>query len=127
MIESASIEKRTIETSQGKSTQQPCLVVRIRHTPGEQFWIRPTGLEFTGKQESYFDEIGKYTGVFWPILPEDALHSLSGIELISLRDLKKTAEQQGYILNLDSLTTPSSDDVAFPPLVAPQSNAARPL
>ena len=120
LIESAEIEKRSVETSPNHFEEQSCLVVRMNHEVGKDFWVRPRGMEFDGQRKMFFDEIGKQTGVFWPATQHQVKSMISALEIVSRDEMKRDAESNGYTIRLDNLSTPAAEDVTFPPLVGEQ-------
>jgi len=128
------VEHRRVETSPGQFELQPCLVVRAQSkkrfvntnrdldskdnvSTQQRIRIRPTGCEFEGFQELYYGDVGKFTGIYWPIVTGEVDRSITGFDLTSITELKQDSVARGDVIQMDNLRTPSPDDVVSPPLV----------
>ena len=123
VFESISIRTKVVETTLGVHESKPCLVVRIKSqndkSSNQKFWVKPVGLEFEGYEGRTYEDIGSYTGTFWPIVADEVDQVISGLNVYSLDDMKRQAESRGFHIRLDNLGSPRADDIAFPPLNGP--------
>lgn len=116
-IENVRVEDHYVETAPGRRELQSCLVVRLVHDLGQPIWVRPGGLKSAGHEHRFYSGVGRYTGLFWPINLDAATNSLASLHFVSLDHFKRRAEERGYALELDSLSTPQPNDVCpKPPL-----------
>lgn len=98
-LESISIEQRSIEIDSIPQVVS-ALVIRAK-CDDELFSIKPGGIEFQGTQEMFFSDLGQYTAVFWPIAGMDELSAIHSLDVVSILDLKRIAEESGNLLNLE--------------------------
>ena len=117
LIESISVESRIVESKADTEERKPCLVVRLKHSSDKKFWVKPSGLNYEGQESRMYEDIGSYTGVFWPIVPDQVDEIITGLSVYSLRDLKHQAESRGFHVQLNNMQTPRADEIAFPPLI----------
>lgn len=107
LIESVGLERYPVALPQPDSDKlQPaprdnCLVVRLSYPPGTgPFFVQPGQEEWLRPQaHSWFAEAGKYTGVFWPVYPQDA-DSLRYLQLLDVAKLKKEARGKSHHVTL---------------------------
>jgi hypothetical protein len=71
------------------ATQQPCMVVRLRHQPDSPVVAHLEGLG-RGAWHRFYKDANKYTGVFWPVTKEDAQKTAFTLSLISVRAVQST-------------------------------------
>lgn len=123
LLESVAIEDRLVETHPATRDipavreKKSCLVVRLRYPPGDPGWVRLLGLELGGEEHYWFTSARKCTAVFWPVTAEQAERLLQTIEIVSLADFKKKAEENNYHLKLDNLPEPQAGDLRpLPPV-----------
>lgn len=115
ILDSIALEDHPVEVKaprpdqQAKVAVQKCLVVRITHAAGSPVWVRLHGLPHGGEEHHFFTKANKYTGIFWPVTADQANQVLQSIEVISLADFKKSAQDFNYAITLDSTYEPRSD------------------
>jgi hypothetical protein len=90
-LESVQVEKCVLETSPGQShTVEDCLVVRLAYPVGQgPFFVQVPGWN-QGQEHRFYNEVGKYTGIFWRVTPAEA-SKLSELLLVSVPAFKKKA------------------------------------
>jgi hypothetical protein len=112
-IESVKVEQHVVPTRPGVRESQSCLVVRLSHSPERPVWASVAGMHAVGQEHRYYSSIGGYTGLFWPVTPDEAEMALARISLISLEEFKLQAQRRGCVLSLDDVPPPTPSD--FPP------------
>ncbi len=109
-IESVQVERHVVETQPGLREAQSCLVVRLDHAPGKPVWARVAGLRPLGEEHRFYKDIGRYSGLFWPVAPDEAREALSSLSVISLNEFKREAKRRGFVMEMDQLPTPVPND-----------------
>jgi hypothetical protein len=109
-IESVVVEEHEVEVGDGVSMSRPCLVVRLAYPTGRPFRARPFGLAFEGSEHRFYEAVGKYTGLFWPVTSEQAEASLDRIALISIAAFRRDADRRGDTLRVAGLGPPDPGD-----------------
>jgi hypothetical protein len=118
-IESLAVEDHVVATSPTKRERKPCLVVRLKHDPNNPAEVRIRGATFQGQSLWQYVPAGRSTALFWPAT-DHTLESLSAIEFVSIRALRRLAIQQGYTAKLSGLPAPDpADERPLPPLPLP--------
>ncbi len=117
-LESVAVETHVLETQPGRREPQPCLVVRLAHTPGQKLLVRPEGLALGGREHRFYSSIGRYTGLFWPVTSDEAATALSELGVISVDAFKLEAQRRGYALQLNKLSPPQPTDMRPRPAFA---------
>ncbi len=115
-VESVSWEEHFVDTGNGRREAQPCLVVRLRHPPGQTYWAKPLGLETAGAEQRFYPSIGNYTGLFWPVTKEEANRHLHGIAIVSLQAFQRDAERLNHYLEFSDLPAPDPNDILPTPV-----------
>lgn len=109
-IESVHVERHVVETEPGVREPQSCLVVRLDHLPEKPVWARVAGLKPLGEEHRFYKDIGKYSGLFWPIAHDEADEAISGLSVVSLDEFKRDAQRRGFVLEMDRLPVPVPND-----------------
>jgi hypothetical protein len=118
-IESVCVERHVVQTRPGVRQEQSCLVVRLNHPPQQGVWVRVSGVNPIGQEHRCYASIGSYTGLFWPVTPDEAELSLASVSLLSLEEFKRESQKRGCTLRLDDLPPPSANDLRPAPLELP--------
>ncbi|MCZ2342100.1 MAG: VWA domain-containing protein [Bacteroidales bacterium] len=113
-IRFAGLEDHIVATSPTNRSRQKCLVVRVQHGPTHPVAVRVRGTSFTGHSLWQYGPAGVSTALFWPAT-EHSWDDLSALELISLRAMRRHAEQRGFHVKLTNLPTPDPADERPPP------------
>jgi hypothetical protein len=90
-LESVKVKKEKVETEPGKKNEVDCLVIELRYPKeSEPYFVRLQGgsREAMGEEHRFYQEAGKYVGVFWPISAREANESIEGLALYSIKKLK---------------------------------------
>lgn len=109
--QSIAIENHYVEVAPGQRAEKPCLVVRLKSTPGNIYWAELLGLTTAGAEHRFYPSIGSYTGLYWPVTQAEVDRSLQGFGLVSLDVFKREAQQRGHTLQLDDLPPPDANDI----------------
>jgi len=110
VVESVFMETQTVMIDSERSGQQPCLVVRVAHPPELPVRVRLDAAGIAGSEERFYQEAGKTMTLFWPITSDQAATAIRRLELVSLNDFKRGAEQRGFHVRLDGLGQPVAGD-----------------
>jgi hypothetical protein len=124
-IESVQIEDHEVEVGDGIKQIRSCLVVRLNYPKGQPVWSRPYGLGIEGWDHRFYEDVSKYTGLFWPVTRSQLDSSLRRLALISVERFKRDAKRRGTTLRLDNLEPPTAND-GLPPRIRPSATMAPP-
>lgn len=95
------IETRQLPDEQGRLVEQSCLLIELA---GDALCkIRLRGAAAAGERHQFFRQAGRYVGMFWPLTREQVSASVPGLELVSIDQLKRHAEQQGDFVRFEDL------------------------
>ena len=125
-IESVRVEEHEVEIGDGKRQKYPCLVVRVAYPKGDPCWARPYGIEVQGWEHRFYEDVGKYTGLFWPVTPAQAETAFRRLGLISVAGFRRRAET----IRLDQIGPPAPGDASplpIGPAASPPPPALPPL
>jgi hypothetical protein len=111
-IESVRVEPHEVEVGEGRRQRCPCLVVRLAYPKDDPCWARPYGIEFEGWEHRFYEDVGRYTGLFWPVTPAQADTAFRRLGLISVAAFRRRAES----MRLDDLDPPDPRDVGPLPI-----------
>jgi hypothetical protein len=80
----------SIEGAPGELAQTgvTALVVRASFPNKTPIWLDPVGVDHTARQHRYYNQAGKYTGIFWPVTRDTVQTSLRGISVYSVDRFK---------------------------------------
>jgi hypothetical protein len=109
-LEMVSVETRKVEVSPGVYRDESCLLIRLHYPEGKPYWVRPQGLRTEGAEHRFYKSANKYTGLFWPVTPDQADVALEGLGLVSLAEFKARCERRGFILEQQARGTPDPRD-----------------
>ena len=109
-LEMVSVETRKVEVSPGVYRDESCLVVRLHYPEGKPYWVRPQGLRTEGAEHRFYKSANKYTGLFWPVTPDQADVTLEGLGLVSLAEFKARCERRGCMIEQPARGTPDPRD-----------------
>jgi len=123
-IESVQFEDQEVEIGDGTRQTRSCLVVRLEYPKDFPIWVRPYGLGIEGSEHRFYDDVAKYTGLFWPVTLPQVDSASWRLGLISVQGFRRDAKGRGDTLHLDKLEIPSPRDILPPPIR--QSPATRP-
>ena len=115
-IESVQIEDHEVNIGDGTKQVRSCLVVRLAYPKGLPVSARPYGLGVEGCEHRFYEEVSKYTGLFWPVKPGQLESSAWRLGLISVERFRRDAKRRGSTLRLDKLETPAARDILRPPI-----------
>jgi hypothetical protein len=115
-IESVQIEDHEVDIGDGTKQVRSCLVVRLAYPKGLPVCSRPYGLGVEGCEHRFYDDVFKYTGLFWPVKPGLLDSSNWRLGLISVERFRRDAKRRGSTLRLDKLEAPSPRDNLRPPI-----------
>ena len=96
-----------VEVSPGIYRDESCLLVRLHYPEGKPYWVRPQGLRTEGAEHRFYKSANKYTGLFWPVTPDQADVTLEGLGLVSLAEFKARCERRGCILEQQAPERPT--------------------
>jgi hypothetical protein len=116
VIESAGVEEHSVQVGPHHRQSQHCFVVRLRGCHDQPFWVQPWGIETVGAEHRFYQDIGHYMGLFWPVSKKLVDQSLARLELISLEKFKHTAEERGNHIQFKELPPPDPNDVGPQPV-----------
>jgi hypothetical protein len=91
VIEDVELREQTrIEGAPGEEVQTgvTALVVRASFPSKSPIWVDPVGVNYIGRQHRYYNQAGKYTGVFWPVTRDAVQNSLKGLSIYSVDRFK---------------------------------------
>ncbi len=125
-IESIEIEDHEVEVGDGTDQIRSCLVVRLEYPKGLPVWSRPYGLGVEGWEHRFYENVSKYTGLFWPVTRSQLDSSLRRLAFLSVERFKREAKRRGATLRLDKLETPTANDV-LTPRIRQSTNMAPPV
>jgi hypothetical protein len=85
VIESVRCVRRSVEVRPGEILKNvDCLVVRLRYPPGKPFYAKlPETFQTLGEEHRFYDQAGRYTGIFWNVIPARA-ETLEGLQFVSV-------------------------------------------
>jgi hypothetical protein len=110
-IASIALEEHAVAGPRGQRVRQPCLVVRLEHTPGKIYWAELAGMNPAGAEQRFYPSIGQTTCLFWPASAEEVERTLTGIGIVSLDAVQRDAERRGNFVELENLPPPDASDV----------------
>ena len=115
-IESVQIEDHEVDIGDGAKQIRSCLVVRIAYPKGLPVFSRPYGLGVEGCEHRFYEDVFKYTGLFWPVKPGLLDSSNWRLGLISVERFRRDAKRRGFTLRLDKVETPVPGDILRAPI-----------
>ncbi len=118
-IESVRVEDHEVEVGDGTKQVRTCLVVRAAYPKDSPIWARPYGIAFDGWEHRFYEDVGKYTGLFWPVTQTQADTDFRRLGLISVAGFRRDARRRGDAMRLEGLDPPDPRDVGPLPLGAP--------
>ncbi len=65
-IESVQVEDHEVDVGKATKETRPCLVLRVAYPKNRPVWARPYGLAIEGSEHRFYEDVDKYTGLFWP-------------------------------------------------------------
>jgi len=110
-VQTVAMEDHFVEVAPGRRAKQPCLVVRLKSTPGNVYWARLQGLQTAGVEERFYPSIGSYTGLFWPATAAQVERSLQGLGIVAWDVFQREARQRGQFLELNDLPAPDAGSI----------------
>jgi hypothetical protein len=74
-------------------------------------WVKVAGNGWNpeGSEHRFYSDANKYTGLFWPVLP-NAGESLAKLSFVSLDSFKRKAKDRGFYLELKDAKVPEAQD-----------------
>ena len=115
-IESVQVEDHEVDVGKATKETRPCLVLRVAYPKNRPVWARPYGLAIEGSEHRFYEDVDKYTGLFWPATRPQADMVLQRLGLISVVDFRRDAQRRGAMLRLDDLEAPNPQDIPLPPV-----------
>lgn len=110
-VNGVSVEEHLVEVRPGIRETRSCLVVRLSHAADRPVMVRPRGLAPAGQEHRFYSQASQYTGLFWPVTPDEANEALQAVDLFSLTVLKRNAEQRGFAIEMNDLGAPDPGDI----------------
>jgi hypothetical protein len=90
-VESVAQVPREVEVRPGVRQMRECLVVRLRFPKGKPFFVQlPDTVARAGYEHHFYNDAGKYIGVFWKVTREEA-DTIRSLNVISVDTLKRRA------------------------------------
>jgi hypothetical protein len=126
-IESVRVEDHEVEIGDGARQRVSCLVVRVAYPKDNPVWARPYGIAFDGWEHRFYEDVGKYTGLFWPVTQAQADTAFRRLGLISVTGFQRDARRRGDALRLEGLDPPDPRDVGPLPIGTPPTRPPEPL
>jgi hypothetical protein len=120
-IESVRVEEHEVEVGDGTKQRRSCLVVRMAYPKDNPVWARPYGIEVNGWEHRFYEDVGKYTGIFWPVTRDQADNAFRRLGLISVGSFRRDARRRGDTLRLETIGPPDPRDVGPMPIGSPPS------
>jgi len=114
IVENVQLERRWLaRTPTEAKTEQPCLVVRLRHPPGKPFLARLGSLATPYEEHRLYSDAAKYTGIFWPVT--EAQTKDFALQLIALDAVRQAAQEAGTAARLEKLgPARPTDEISLP-------------
>ncbi len=111
------IEEHIVDVGLSDRKRMACLAVRVAHAPANPVQVYVRGLGQHGRAAWFYPEAARSTTLFWPVDQETA-KKLTALEFVSVRELKRTAEQRGFSASLRDVPAPDPADTRPPPPIA---------
>lgn len=110
-VESVTIENHPVQVGPERRDVRTCLTVRLRYPPEQTLWARPKGTPIAGSEHRFYQDIGQYIGLFWPVTKDSVNRSLVGLDLTSAETFRRSAAQFGNTIEFKQLSAPDPNDL----------------